>query len=248
MQVARRRTWTCLILLAAGLVNHAMASGLQVIPITLTLLPSQNADGLWLSNTSDTIVQAQVRVYRWTQDAGGDQLTPSQGLVVSPPMLKVRLDEPQLVRVIRLGAPPNGAGAVENAYRIAVDELPVDMHGKTGLQFVLHYSVPVFIEPAGAVPLPPSLHWSLQRDGDKAVLEVGNTGGRHAQLAGLSFINNAGQRSELTPGLLGYVLPGATMRWILKTPVAVFASGGTLEASINGEKATQKLSLADRPR
>ena len=231
-----------------GLCGHALASGLQVTPVTLSLKPAQNADGLWLSNTGDGVIQAQVRVYHWTQDANGDQLAPSQGLVVSPPMLKVSADAPQLVRVIRLGAPPNGAGAVEDAYRIAIDELPVDMHGSKGLQFVLHYSVPVFVEPAGAATPAPALQWSVQRDGDRAVLQVANTGGTHAQLAGLSFVNNAGQRSELTPGLLGYVLPGSTMRWILKTPVAAFAPGGTLEALINGEKATQKLSLADRPR
>jgi fimbrial chaperone protein len=226
----------------------AMASGLQVAPVTLSLQPSQNADGLWLSNTGDNVIHAQVRVYHWAQDANGDQLTLSQGLVISPPILQLAVGEQQLVRVIRLGAPPNGSGAVEDAYRVAIDELPVDMHGKKGLQFVLHYMLPVFVEPAGVTAAPPILHWSLQQDGDHAVLQVGNTGGSHAQLASLSFINSAGQRSEITPGLLGYVLPGATMRWVLKPPVAVFASGGTLEASINGEKATQKLSLADRPR
>jgi len=226
----------------------AMASGLQVAPVTLSLQPSQNADGLWLSNTGDNVIHAQVRVYHWAQDANGDQLTLSQGLVISPPILQLAVGEQQLVRVIRLGAPPNGSGAVEDAYRVAIDELPVDMHGKQGLQFVLHYMLPVFVEPAGVTAAPPILHWSLQQDGDHAVLQVGNTGGSHAQLASLSFINSAGQRSEITPGLLGYVLPGATMRWVLKPPVAVFASGGTLEASINGEKATQKLSLADRPR
>ncbi|MBB6248048.1 fimbria/pilus periplasmic chaperone [Rhodanobacter sp. A1T4] len=225
-----------------------MASGLQVAPVTLSLQPSQNADGLWLSNTGDNVIHAQVRVYHWAQDANGDQLSLSQGLVISPPILQLAVGEQQLVRVIRLGAPPNGPGAVEDAYRVAIDELPVDMHGKKGLQFVLHYTLPVFVEPAGAAAAPPILHWSLQQDGDHAVLQVGNTGGSHAQLASLSFINSAGQRSEITPGLLGYVLPGATMRWVLKPPVAVFASGGTLEASINGEKATQKLSLADRPR
>lgn len=243
-----RQSWTWSILLIAAAWAHAIASGLQVAPVTLSLLASQNADGLWLSNTGDSVIQAQVRVYHWTQDASGDQLTPSQGLVISPPILKLVVGEPQLIRVIRLGAPPNGAGAVEDAYRLAIDELPVDMHGKKGLQFVLHYSVPIFIEPAGAAALAPSLHWSLQRDGNDAMLQVSNSGSSHAQLAGLSFINNAGQRRELTPGLLGYVLPGASMRWILKTPVTVFASGGTLEASINGEKATQKLSLADHPR
>jgi len=240
--------WRCALLALVAASGSAMASGLQVAPVTLSLQPAQNADGLWLSNTGDGVIHAQVRVYHWSQDASGDQLTPSQGLVISPPMLQLAVGEPQLVRVIRLGAPPNGPGAVEDAFRVAIDELPVDMHGKKGLQFVLHYSVPVFVEPAGPAAAPPALHWALQRDGDHAVLEVGNTGGSHAQLASLSFINGAGQRSEITPGLLGYVLPGATMRWVLKPPVAVFASGGTLEASINGEKATQKLSLADRPR
>ncbi|MBB5359322.1 fimbrial chaperone protein [Rhodanobacter sp. ANJX3] len=240
--------WRCALLALAAASSGATASGLQVAPVTLSLQPAQNADGLWLSNTGDSVIHAQVRVYHWSQDASGDQLTASQGLVISPPMLQLAVGEPQLVRVIRLGAPPNGPGAVEDAFRVAIDELPVDMHGKKGLQFVLHYSVPVFVEPAGSSAAPPALHWALQRDGDHAVLEVGNTGGSHAQLASLSFINSAGQRSEITPGLLGYVLPGATMRWVLKPPVAVFASGGTLEASINGEKATQKLSLADRPR
>jgi fimbrial chaperone protein len=240
--------WRRALLALAVASGSATASGLQVAPVTLSLQPAQNADGLWLSNTGDSVIHAQVRVYHWSQDASGDQLAPSQGLVISPPMLQLAVGEPQLVRVIRLGAPPNGPGAVEDAFRVAIDELPVDMHGKKGLQFVLHYSVPVFVEPAGPAAAPPALHWALQRDGDHAVLEVGNTGGSHAQLASLSFINRAGQRSEITPGLLGYVLPGATMRWVLKPPVAVFASGGTLEASINGEKATQKLSLADRPR
>ena len=43
------------------------ASGLQVSPVSLTLPPTQAADGLWLSNTGDNVVNAQVRVFRWTQ-------------------------------------------------------------------------------------------------------------------------------------------------------------------------------------
>ncbi|SIT52267.1 P pilus assembly protein chaperone PapD-like protein (fragment) [Paraburkholderia piptadeniae] len=151
-----------------------------------------------------------------------------------------------MVRVIRVGAPPTGAGAVEDAYRLAIDELPVDAQGKPGLQFVLHYSVPVFIQPAGAAAAPPQLQWSLLRDGDHVMLQVSNHGGSHAQLAGLSYVDTMGRRTDITPGLLGYVLAGATMRWMLKPSAAIFAAGGTLEAMVNGEKATQNLSLADR--
>ncbi|HEY0198242.1 MAG TPA: molecular chaperone [Rhodanobacter sp.] len=229
-----------------GSVGLTHASGLQVAPTTLSLKASQNADGLWLSNTGDSVVHAQVRVYHWTQDSQGDQLVPSPGLVVSPPMLQLAIGDRQLIRVIRVGAPPNGSGAVEDAYRLAIDELPIDAQGKKGLQFVLHYSLPIFIEPAGAVIAPPQLQWSLQRNGEHVLLQVSNHGDGHAQLAGLSYIDAAGHRTDLTPGLLGYVLPGATMRWMLKPPAAVFVGGGTLEAMINGEKATQNLSLADR--
>ncbi|CAB3771649.1 pilus assembly protein PapD [Burkholderia sp. MSh2] len=231
-------------LLAAG--GSADASGLQVAPTTLSLKATQNADGLWLSNTGDSVVHAQVRVYHWTQDSQGDRLAESHGLVISPPMLQLAVGDRQLVRVIRVDAPPNGVGAVEDAYRLSIDELPIDAQGKPGLQFVLHYSVPVFIQPGGVAAAPPQLQWSLLRDGNHVMLQVSNHGGSHTQLAGLAYVDATGHRTDITAGLLGYVLPGATMRWMLKPSTAVFASGGTLEAMVNGEKVTQNLSLADR--
>lgn len=247
-----KRTWLRYTLgsaLFAGLLMpvDASASGLQVAPTTLSLKASQNADGLWLINTGDNVVHAQVRVYHWTQNDQGDQLVDSRGLVISPPMLQLAAGDRQLIRVIRTGAPPNGAGAVEDAYRLAIDELPIDVQGKQGLQFVLHYSVPIFIEPAGTTA-PPQLQWNLLRRGEQVMLRVSNHGGSHAQLAALSYIDTSGHRTDINPGLLGYVLPGATMQWMLKPPAAVFSAGGILEAMINGEKAAQDLPLADRSR
>lgn len=239
------------LLLAAGLSlagAGAAASGLQVAPVSLTLQAVQHADGLWLSNTGSDQVHAQVRVYRWTQADGADQLTPSQELVISPPMLGIQPGDRQLIRVIRIGAPPAGSDAVEAAYRLAIDELPVQDGGKKGLQFVLHYSVPVFVEPQDKAAVAPQLHWTLQREGDHAALVVSNTGTGHAQLSDLSYSDRAGHRTAIAGGLLGYVLPGATMHWTLKQPATVFAGTGTLEATINGAKATQTLSLADRAR
>lgn len=232
------------LLLAAGLVQ---ASGLQVSPISLNLKATNSANGLWLSNTGSNLVHAQVRVYQWTQQDNKSQLTPSRGLVISPPMLELKPGERQLIRVIRVGAPPNGPGAVEEAYRLSIDELPIDSQGKKGLQFVLHYSVPVFVEPLGGAKVMPLLHWSLQREDDQLVLRVANTGTGHAQLADIDYVDGSGRRTPIKQGLLGYVLPGATMHWTLKQPAADFASGGTFEAKINGAtKATQKSPLADR--
>lgn len=234
-------------LLLASLVlacSGAQASGLQVAPISLTVQAQENAQGLWLSNTGEDVVHAQVRVYQWTQASGKDELIPSRGLVVSPPMLELKPGAKQLVRVIRTGAPPSGAGAAEAAYRLAIDELPVDTQGKKGLQFVLHYSVPVFLEPAGSAKTAPALQWQLERNGHQATLQISNHGSGHAQVSQISFVAHSGQRTEINAGLFGYVLPGATMRWTLKQPAATFAGDGAFEARINDAPVTQAITLA----
>lgn len=226
----------------------AGASGLQVAPISLQLGAQQTADGLWLSNTGDAPLHAQVRVFHWTQDAGGDQLAPSHGLVISPPMLQLAPGARQLVRVIRSGAP---AQAREDAYRVVIDELPVDAPAasaadapvgaetKRGLRFVLRYSVPVFLAPAGATPPAPQLKGSVVREGAHATLELSNAGGMHAQLGNLIYVDAQGKRSDLVPGLLGYVLAGQTMRWPLEATQESLSAGGHLQSRINGDPVEQ---------
>jgi fimbrial chaperone protein len=218
------------------------ATGLQVAPTTLTLAAERNADGLWLSNTGAERLHAQVRVYAWTQEGGADHLVPSHALAISPPMLQLEPGARQLVRVIRVGTPP---ARDEAAYRILVDELPVDVPATaqapvvatsgTALKFVLRYSVPVFVAPAKTVV--PELHGQLAREGETSFLTVRNAGSAHAQLASVEFVDAQGRREELVPGLLGYVLPGQTMRWPLALSPAALAQGGNLQSRINGEAA-----------
>lgn len=213
----------------------AVGAGLQVSPVSLTIPPSQNADGIWLRNLSAAPLDAQVRVFRWTQEGGEDQLTPTRELLVSPPMLQLPVDGRQLVRAIRAQAPPGGPGAVQVAYRLLIDELPVARGDKPqGLQFVMRHSLPVFVQPAGAAPAPAQLGWKLLTEDDRAVLQVSNTGASHAQLSDLVFTDAAGQVAEVHKGLMGYVLPGATMRWTLNVPAASLAQG-SWKATINGK-------------
>lgn len=211
----------------------AFASGLQVSPVSLTLKATQQADGLWLSNTGDDVVHAQVRVYRWTQGNDADKLEPTRDLLASPPMIELKAGDKQLIRAIRLGAPPTGNA--EQAYRLIVDELPIEKPGQKGLQYVLRYSMPVFVEPAGATAIAPQLTWALQREGDKTLLVVTNSGGAHAQIADVTYTDATGKRFEVAKGLLGYALPGAHMRWDVKIPAAAFSTGGHWDAMINGQ-------------
>ena len=226
--------------------SGAMASGLQVSPISLSLQAKENASGLTLSNTGSDVVHAQVRVYHWSQDEKGDQLTASRGLLASPPMIELQPGESQLIRIIRTSAPPNGIGAVEDAYRLSIDEIPVkSAEQKTGLQFALSYSLPVFVQPVGIKETSPKLQWnySLQPDGNQVAMRVSNNGNGHAQLAKLSIDDATGKNIEINPGLLGYVLPGATMQWTLKVPPNELKNSSRIKVMINGTDTIQNVTL-----
>lgn len=246
-RVAKLGVVSSLLLFSSG----AMASGLQVSPTSLSLQARENASGLTLSNSSDEAISAQVRIYQWSQDETGDQLTPSRGLLASPPMIKLQAGEKQLIRIIRASAPPSGVGAVENSYRLSIDELPIKFaEQKTGLQFALSYSLPVFVKPVGITETNPKLQWSysvqpdsLQPDGKQMNLRVSNSGNGHAQLADLGFIDTAGNNINIHQGLLGYVLPGATMNWTLKVPPSALMTGGKFKVMINGTQTTQNIAL-----
>ena len=249
-RVARPAIISSLILFSSG----AMASGLQVSPISLSLQARENASGLTLSNSSDEAISAQVRIYQWSQDETGDQLTPSRGLLASPPMIKLNPGDKQLVRIIRAKAPPQGAGAVEDSYRIFVNELPIKSAiQKTGLQFALSYSLPVFVQPVGIVKTAPQLQWrySLLPDSKQIKLSISNSGNGHAKLIDLSVVDAAGNSVNIHQGLLGYVLPDATMNWTLKIPPSALPTGtttGKFKVTINGIQTTQDVTLDNSTR
>ncbi|MGE6245887.1 fimbrial biogenesis chaperone [Psychrobacter proteolyticus] len=231
------------LLLLSGL---AVASGLQVSPISVSLEARETASGLTLSNSSNDKVHAQVRVYQWLQDEQGDQLTPSRGLLASPPMIELKPGEKQLIRIIRAKAPPHGTGALEESYRILVNEIPVkSANPTTGLQFAMSYSLPVFVQPVGVTKTSPKLQWNthLQPDGKAIKLRVRNSGNGHAKLSALSFMDTAGNSMVINPGLLGYVLPNATMNWTLKMPPSMLKAGGKFKVMMNGTQTTPDVTM-----
>jgi fimbrial chaperone protein len=230
-----------------ALAGHATAASLQVAPTSVALPPTQKAEAVWLSNTGESDpVRAQVRVFDWTQVDGEDRLEPTREIIISPPMIELAPGARQLVRVIRAGAAPR---ETEASYRILVDEVPGERGAdQPGLQFLLRYSIPVFVLPAGEPGnAKDGFGYSLsarfgQRQG-KPSLTVGNTGRQHAQIADLAYVDARGVRHELLQGLVGYVLPGRTMHWDLPAPSSLFADGGSFKARINGEAVEQTLTL-----
>ncbi|WP_107688899.1 fimbrial biogenesis chaperone [Neisseria wadsworthii] len=217
--------------LALGAVSGAFAAGLQVSPTGLSLPVKQRAGVFTLTNTGGKPLTAQVRVYRWRQDdKGKDVLTPSGDVVASPPMVKLAAGGSQQFRVIRT----KPTGQHEEAFRLVVDELPApEEKPAASLQFVLRYSIPLFLNQTDSPEA--NLQWRVERAPDgKAVLTVKNIGKAYAQLSNLS-VKTGSKEQTLINGLAGYVLPGNTWKNTLDAAPASFKNGG-LSATVNGRQ------------
>lgn len=209
----------------------AQAATLQISPVSVNFGPATNASGLTLINPSDAALYGQVRVFRWTQVNGDDQLSPTEDLIASPPLIQVGGKADQLVRLVRRQAAP---APVEQSYRLLIDELPgpEDTTGG-GVTIRLRYSVPVFIEPA----LPNAqavLTWHIVHAANHWVLSVMNTGVRHAQISGVTVYSADGTPYVVSKGLLGYALAGAGRSWQVDLPGnAAISDGSKIHAMVN---------------
>jgi fimbrial chaperone protein len=232
MARGRPTPWLFALAVWLGIATPATSGDLRLEPVSLTLQPDEQATTLWLSNTGQQPLQAQVRLFSWTQDGGGEVLVPARDVAVSPPLLEVPPLGQQRVRVVRLAA---GVPAAETAYRLVVDELPhVAPALAAGDESLLRYSIPVFLLPA---PPPAGPQLSARIDEDAAgrrLLRLDNSGDRHARIAALSYVGTGGRRHSLAPSLAGYVLAGRYKHWPLPDD-AGRPPYGRFEAEVNGQ-------------
>ncbi|WP_252273165.1 fimbrial biogenesis chaperone [Pseudomonas subflava] len=213
------------------------ASSILIWPINPLIDAEHKAAALWLENRGQAPVDLQIRVLAWQQSGFEDQLVPQKAVVGSPPMATLQPGKRQLVRLVRLQTP--AAGTLQT-YRVLVDEVlpPNERPPELGVQFQMRYSVPLIVTGTGAYlddgasdaprrgqALAPELHYRIADSGGQRFLYVRNRGPAHARLSQVEL-----GRFTLAKGLLGYVLPGAEMRWPL--PAAAPAKG-PLHARIN---------------
>ena len=258
MFAASRRWWAASVLGVLGLAAgqaHA-ASSVLIWPIDPVLEADQQASALWLENRGTETANLQVRVFAWSQSGFDEQYQSQRDVIGSPPVAKIEPGQKQLVRLTRTKEVPPGQ---EMAYRIIIDEIPsaapvaAPADGKTAaaVRFQMRYSVPLFAYGPGLwnkvdgtrdrdpkTAGQPDLSWKKVSVAGHNYVEMHNKGAVHARLTDASF-KQGGQSRPLVDGLMGYVLPGATMRW--QVPDGLPADQ-PLQVRING--ATQVESLA----
>ncbi|MEJ5020883.1 molecular chaperone [Ochrobactrum vermis] len=186
----------------------AHAASLRLAPTTVELLAPDSAAVLNLRNEAKHPLNVQVRVFRWSQQGGVEQLEPTNDVVASPPSTSLPPNADYVVRVLRVNKTPLKR---EESYRVVVDELPDPSRRKAGtVSLVVRHVIPVFFRTpdAGA----PEVSWSLSRSGGSLMLVARNAGGTTMRLSDVR-LSQGGKAVASRKGLVGYVLAGATMQW-----------------------------------
>ena len=218
-------------LLATG-IAPAHAAAVVLWPIDPTIAAGQTATALWVENRGTQPVTLQVRSLGWSQSGGEDQYAAQDEVVTSPPIANVAPGQRQLVRVIRRGA---GTQPAEHSYRLLIDELPPPLdpakptEASAQLAVQMRYSIPLFTYD-GTIAATPTLQAHAVVVDGKRYAEIRNVSQRHARLLDLR-IQQGAKTLTVNAGLMGYVLPGATMRWPLPEGAPV---NGTFVVNVNG--------------
>ncbi len=206
----------------------ASAAALRVSPILIDAGEGANAS-ITLRNQEDRPLNAQVRVFRWSQRDGVEDLQPTDDVVASPPIVTVGPREDYVVRLQRTtGEQP----VAEEAYRVVVDELPNPDRQRNGtVAVVLRYIVPAFFFPADATQ--PRLRWSLAHRDGRTVLVAENTGDKRVQLTNLA-LKSGGRTALIGKGLAGYVLGHCAREWPLAAKLSGLRGGTVVAGSDHG--------------
>lgn len=220
-----------LVALAAGS-GPSLADGLQVSPVTVEIAAPGAAATLKLRNDGSLPIETQIRVFRWSQMDGQEQLTPTGDVVASPPSTSLQPGTDYTIRVVRVARQPVAAA---ESYRLLVDELPNAGARRNGtVALVMRYSIPVFFYARDAAE--PVVGWSIERAQGRLFLASTNRGDRHVRISALSLRDERGAQVSLGQGLVGYVLGRSAMRWPIPSPAARLLASGPLVVTAQGNR------------
>ena len=222
----------------------ARASNWGVAPIKLEFDRATRTGLITINNEDTKPVNFQIKLYRWFQDAQGqDQYEESNDLVYFPQIMSVEPDQKKLIRV----GIKRPAETVEQTYRLFIEELPApasDTPAKAGafVAVLIRFGVPIFLTPTGAVAAPIFSNFSMGKDVFNFV--VTNSGNRHVRY----------QEMTLTSGVetLGkadgwYVLAGARREFAIPVKKILCGTDQTLKiaTTVDDKSVTHSLTTKE---
>lgn len=205
------------VLLAAGAaaawVPPAAAGLFSVTPVRIYMTPRDRAVAITVANESDEELVMQADLFVWKQKPGGeDDLTPTDDLIMSPPIIKL---PPRARQVVRLALLQRDASPDQKTYRLVVREVPEAKKAEKDvqLQIALAFNMPVFVTPPGAKRQLVCRTERAAADTVRAVCE--NSGNAYAQPREFTLTSSAGEKL-VTRDTGGYLLPSIKRSFDLK--------------------------------
>lgn len=184
--------------------TNSWAGAFTVNPVRIFLTPQDRATALTIVNEGDAPLVLQTEMYRWAQSANGqEELTPSDDVVVSPPIIQLA---PKARQVVRLARVAPGAAPTQLTFRVIVREVPdaAAVAATDQPPLALAVSLPIFITPRGAKS---ALACELKRgDAAATVMLCENSGTAYAQIRQVSLLRGTQEVFQTDTGV--YVLPG----------------------------------------
>lgn len=212
--------------LLCALVAPARADGrFQVDPTVVELSAAARNGAVIVTNHGTTALRLQATVFAWSEDDRGAELQPTGDLVVRPALLEVPAGASRTVRVGSLV----GARALEQSFRLFVEELPDRSAAQPGIRVLTRIGVPVFIAP-------PERRAVLDVRAQRGAVTVANTGTVRVKLATLelrALARGAARWTHAAPGW--YVLPGRERRFAIEVGKDACRAGEQLVAIATDE-------------
>lgn len=193
----------------------AQAGSFSVVPVRILVGPRERAVAVTLTNLGDTPIALNAELYDWKQGPDGiDQLTPTDDLVLAPPVIRLAPKRQQVVRLALLRAPDP---QVQLAYRMIVREVPEASPGanpSVAIPVAVAMNLPVFVTPPGA-------RWEVDCAPEPAGSAVGvrcRNAGNATAVVRSAEVQSGGRVVARFAGA-AYILPGNARPIALQPPL-----------------------------
>lgn len=210
------------LLACAAMAAPAGASTFNISPIRAELASGHRTEALTITNAEDNPVVVQVRVVRWSQKDGAEELVDTRELLATPPVLQIPANSQQIIRVaLRRDPDPQQ----ELTYRVIFEEVPqAAPKDFTGLRVALRLSIPIFVAPARG-KANADLAWASRwLPNGQLELAATNNGSGHLQITDFEA-QFPGSLMPLRGVTSKYVLAGSRMSWTLTAPADALKHG-----------------------
>jgi fimbrial chaperone protein len=227
----RRGSRLAAFVLLGAMAHGAVAGSFEVNPIRIDLSPATRSVALTVRNSGSDAVVVQISVMAWSQDGGKDVLTPTNEIIVSPPIATLAPEGEQIVRV---GLRRAADAQRELSYRIFLEEVPPPPKpGFQGLVVALRVGLPIFVQPRQG-QAKATLVWNAELRGDDSIrLKVENQGTGHIQFETMEFFRRGEKEAIAERSGVAYVLPGQAREWDLKLRHAGVKKGERLRMKVS---------------